>query len=77
MNLSRLLKIIGIYWLFYFEVYLVFVNVFFEEFFVYLENIVMCFEVLFIFGDFNFYFDSYIDFDVDKFLDLLEIFGFI
>ncbi|XP_068684753.1 uncharacterized protein [Montipora foliosa] len=77
MNLSRPLKIIGIYRPPYSEAHPVSANVFFEEFSAYLENIVMYPEVLLISGDFNFHLDSHTDSDADKFSDLLETFGLI
>lgn len=70
-NLSTPLKIIDIYRPPYSEVHPVSPNVFFEEFSAYLENIVMCPEVLLISGDFNFHLDSHTDSDADKFSDLL------
>ena len=41
----------------------------------YLENIVMCPEVLIIAGDFNFHLDNPSDGDARKFNDLMETFG--
>lgn len=58
-NLSRPLKIIGIYRPPYSEAHPVSAKVFFEEFSDYLENIIMCPEVLLISGDFNFHLDSH------------------
>ena len=66
MNLSRPLKIIGIYRPPYSEANPVSANVFFDEFSAYLENIVMCPEVLLISGDFNFHLDSHIHSDADN-----------
>lgn len=54
-----------------------FVLVFFDEFLLYFENIVMCFEFLVIVGDFNFYMDLVYSKDVVIFNELLEIFGFL
>ena len=70
-------EIIGIYRPPYCEAHPVSPNVFLEEFSAYLENIVMCPEVLLISGDFNFHLDSHTDSDADKFSDLLETFGLI
>ena len=50
-------------------------NVFLEELSTYLENIVMCPEVLIIAGDFNFHLDSPSDGDARKFNDLMENLG--
>lgn len=55
---------------------MVFVNVFFDEFVVYLEFIIVCCENFVIVGDFNFYRGDLFDYDVMKFIELLEIFGF-
>lgn len=49
---------------------------FFIEFFEYLEFVVFFKENLLILGDFNIYVDNIYDFDVIKFLDFLEFFGF-
>ena len=50
-------------------------SVFFDEFSQFLENVVMCPEVLVIFGDFNFHLDDLRDNDTKKFKDLLETFS--
>ena len=49
--------------------------VFFREFALYLENVVLCPEILIIAGDFNFHMDDPSDADVKKLNDLLETFG--
>ena len=46
-------------------------NMFFEEFANYLENVVMCPEILVITGDFNFHLDD------STFTELLETFGLL
>ena len=50
-------------------------SVFFDEFSQFLENVVMCPEVLVISGDFNFHLDNLRDNDAKKFMDLLETFS--
>ena len=50
-------------------------SVFFDEFSQFLENVVMCPEVLVISGDFNFHLDDLRDNDTKKFMDLLETFS--
>ena len=50
-------------------------SVFFDEFLQFLENVVMCPEVLVISGDFNFHLDDLRDNDTKKFMDLLETFS--
>ena len=50
-------------------------SVFFDEFFLYLENIVMCPEPLAIAGDFNFRMDLVHYNDAIRFKELLETFG--
>ena len=50
-------------------------SVFFDEFSQFLENVVMCPEVLVISGDFNFHLDDLRDNDTKKFKDLLETFS--
>ena len=50
-------------------------SVFFYEFSQFLENVVMCPEVLVISGDFNFHLDDLRDSDNKKFMDLLETFS--
>ena len=52
-------------------------SVFFREFSHYLENVVLCPEVLVISSDFNFHIDDPFDNDAKKFGDLLETFGLI
>ena len=52
-------------------------SVFFDEFAVFLESIVMCTEVLVISGDFNFHVNQLDTVDARKFADLLESFGLI
>ena len=53
----------------------VFASVFFDEFSQFLENVVMCPEVLVISGDFNLHLDDLGDNDTKKFMDLLETFS--
>lgn len=48
---------------------------FFEEFSLYLENIVMCSEILLIAGDFNFHLDNQQDNDTKRFQNILHTFG--
>ena len=47
-------------------------SVFFNEFSQFLENVVMCPEVLVISGDINLHLDDFRDNDTKKFMDLLE-----
>ena len=53
------------------------ISVFLEEFIMYLENLVLCPEVLVIEGDFNLHMDDALNADARKFADLLETFGLI
>ena len=48
-------------------------SVFFDEFSQFLENVVMCPEVLVTAGDFNLHLDDLRDNDTKKFIDLLEM----
>ena len=50
-------------------------SVFFDEFSQFLENVVMCPEVLVILGHFNFHLDDLRNNDTMKFMDLLETFS--
>ena len=61
----------------YSETHPVSTNVFMQEFSVFLENLVLCPEVLVIAGDFNLHMDDSTDADALKFADRLETFGLI
>ena len=50
-------------------------SAFFREFALYLENVVLCTEILVIAGDFNFHMDDPSDADAKKLNDLLETFS--
>ena len=50
-------------------------SAFFHEFALYLENMVLCLEILVIAGDFNFHMDDPSDADAKKLNDLLETFS--
>ena len=52
-------------------------SVFFDEFAVYLEDVVMCPEVLVIAGDFNLHIDDPKNADTRRFFELLETFGLV
>ena len=52
-------------------------SVFFDEFAVYLEGVVMCPEVLVIAGDFNLHIDDRENADTRRFVELLETFGLV
>lgn len=71
------IKVVCIYCLFYFEVYFIFIKVFFEDFLLYFESIVLVIEILLIIGDFNFYVDCLLYRNVKCFLEFLDIFGLI
>ena len=59
----------------YSEIHPVPSSVFFEEFAAYIENIVLCPEILIIAGDFNFHMDNLSNTDASHFNDLLLSFG--
>ena len=48
-----------------------------DEFSIYLENVVMCPEILVITGDFNFLVDDSTNSDANTFTELLETFGLL
>lgn len=68
-------RLLIIYCLFYFNLYLVFLKMFFDEFVLYMESIILILELFIIMGDFNIYVNNVNDFDVCEFLDLLVLFG--
>ena len=74
---SRAITIVAVYCPPYLEAHPVPSSVFFEEFSTYLENTVMCPEILLITGDFNFHLDNTMDGDANKSIDLLETFGLL